>query len=146
MELIEQVCSLESAKRLKELGVAQESLFWWEKWTSWNEEQKAGFESSLLIYGHGSKKGLPDGYEEISAFTVAELGEILPARVEKDGEYYILIAEKHAKWQLKYVTYRNGIGFILDGYDSGSIQHTDTESNERAKMLIYLLENNLLAL
>lgn len=59
MKLEEQVCSLEYAKKLKELGVPQESL--WKYDTLHNDK--------LVI----DPFGYCDGY--ISAFTVSELGE-----------------------------------------------------------------------
>ncbi len=40
MKFEEQVCSLQIAKKLKELGVRQESLFWWlEVWT-WDKRER----------------------------------------------------------------------------------------------------------
>jgi len=112
MKLENQVCSLELAKQLKELGVKQESLFWW-----WNDG----------IYHYT----LLDGVEiedAISAFTVAELGEMLPndfiSGTDSWGHYCC--------WSESNV-------IIVD-----DVFNADTEANARAKMLIYLLENNLL--
>ena len=62
MKLEDQVCSLELAQRLKELGVKQESLWVWRE------------------YGHGFELELRDEDtfgEMTAAFTVAELGEIM---------------------------------------------------------------------
>jgi hypothetical protein len=68
MKLENQVCSLDLAKRLKKLGVKQESLFWWsahtEPATLWNE------------WSLEKQEGSPD--TSYAAFTVAELGEMLP--------------------------------------------------------------------
>jgi hypothetical protein len=70
MKLEDQVCSLELAKRLKELGVKQESLFYWVSIQGKYFIQYAIFVDSeyqsQLTY---------------SAFTVAELGEGLPEKV-----------------------------------------------------------------
>lgn len=115
MKLEQQVVSLELAKRLKELGVKQESLFYWQG------ADKNGyiinFEKDLFEYD----------CEKYSAFTVAELGEMLmpliPVPINK-------------KWQApspKDQTIRI-VGYLKD----------TTEADARAKMLIYLLENNLL--
>ena len=69
MKLEEQVISLESAKRLKELGVEQESLFYHVRLT----DTPDGREHWLIRntpWGNGC-------VFEASAFTVAELGEEL---------------------------------------------------------------------
>jgi hypothetical protein len=101
MKLENQVCSLELAKKLKELGVKQESLFYWVR--HWNE----GKWVDKLFY-------LKDEDDKVnsftSAFTVAELGEMLTKQQIKNS---------------------------LDGSN-------DTETNARAKMLIYLVENKLI--
>lgn len=110
MELEKQVCSLELAKKLKELGVKQESLFWWNI-------------SDGIVIGEQYRRP-----PSISAFTVAELGEMLPGN---------------------FNTIRRGDGSWLayDGNAADNVNHqeiSDTEADARAKMLIYLLENNLL--
>lgn len=64
MELENQVVSLELAKRLKELGVKQESVFKW-VWHDWNLE--------TVVYQPADNLGL----QQYSAFTVAELGSII---------------------------------------------------------------------
>jgi hypothetical protein len=69
MNLEQQVCSLDFAKRLKELGVKQESLYLWSEHTTpatlWNE---GAYETK---YEHRTT------YPCYAAFTVAELGEML---------------------------------------------------------------------
>lgn len=85
MKLESQVCSLELAKRLKELGVEQESYFYWadeELVVKWDEAQGGGlaFEDGKSVYRENYQDGWTQDYEikEIySAFTVAELGSIL---------------------------------------------------------------------
>ncbi len=139
MELLKQITSFVISKRLKELGVDQRSQFkWWKgagearlmpsDWSQFNMEPKPMYDTA-------------DVKECFSSFTVAELGEMLPARVKKEGEWYMLECMKHAKWEVKYVTYRNGIGFVLNGH--GVIQHGE-EAEARGRMLVYLLENNLI--
>jgi hypothetical protein len=68
---------------------------------------------------------------EYSAFTVAELGEMLPVFV--DGLPLGISAD------------RTG---IYTRYDNGSMKvsfEADTEADARAKMLIHLIENKLLS-
>ena len=64
ISLEKQIYSLELAKRLKGLGVKQESLFWWSEHTSpatlWSEEAAA-------------QNAIWDD-RQYAAFTVAELG------------------------------------------------------------------------
>lgn len=77
MKLEQQVTSLEISKKLKELGVKQESYFWWQ--LEHNNELSNGclsFCPSVIV-----PKSYHDGTSPksgfISAFTVAELGEML---------------------------------------------------------------------
>jgi len=74
MKLEDQVCSLELAKKLKELGVKQESYWSWLK-----GDADYGDEPYLL----GCTTKLEE--DECSAFTVAELGEKLPNKIEKNN-------------------------------------------------------------
>lgn len=118
MKLEQQVCSLELAKKLKELGVKQESLFWYErvKVAGKNEWLK----DWTLAFNNNSKP-----YSEayiLSAFTVAELGQILPDKILYE------LYHDHL-WQ-------------INAYGQKII--VDTEADARAKMLIYLLENKLI--
>lgn len=143
MKIENQVCSLDMSKQLKELGVKQESYFWW-------------------VNGHG-KMELFDkctDNESISAFTVSELGKMLPRRLcDKDnllgekGRCYLLVEEflnddytdesvitgfslryGNTKVIVRSESKLNGAG----GYYIG------TEADVRASMIIYLIKNNLL--
>jgi len=118
MKLEQQVTSLEISKRLKELGVKQESYFTWYKHLSEDDGTEV-----WTVNGQGDR---PYANPMYSAFTVAELGEMLPIASVK--------------------TYR------LDKRNGDSVyvcEHTDvafssdTEADARGKMLIYLIENNL---
>lgn len=143
MELSKQVCSLESAKRLKELGVEQNSYFRHVEWRNqiWDSQ---GVEN-------GGWPWLPDDQravvqriwdEGVCAFTVAELGEMLPKVVKKDDKLYYIepSANGNGLKYIDYTTYNEGIGTFLRAYP---LVGADTEAEARAKMLIYLLENNL---
>ena len=66
MELSDQICSLELAKKLKELGVKQESLFWYTIYVDQTYDIHYQFDSKYIPPAH------------YAAFTVAELGEMLP--------------------------------------------------------------------
>ena len=111
MELEKQVVSLELAKRLKELGVKQESAFYWAHWYDGltqlqTRDQK---ERPALLTPHG-------GREFISAFTVAELGMMIP------GDYILPYREgSHSAWV------------------APNRERALTEADARAKFLIYLI-------
>lgn len=127
MTLEQQVCSLELAKRLKELGVKQDqSLFWWTGSAGYYE-----IKTTPWAMGNGINISQQIG-ETYSAFTVAELGEILPRYIEHDGFSLELQIIRLSVWRFYY----GKEIFLTTGND-------DTEADARAKMLIYLLENNL---
>ena len=130
MKLEDQVCSLELAKKLKELGVEQDSLWWWDKIKDENDFNLTSFRFlyPLLLD--------EDNREYYSAFTVAELGNMFPSQITREvtcinKEKRIMPCEfmeskVKGKWIVEYL----GKGFI-----------DESEANARAKMLIYLIEN-----
>ncbi len=151
MKLENQVTSLELSKRLKDLEVKQESLWWW-YWNDYREGGKEGWDDSGLIYTGGKfidgsdeakiRLGEEDFSEDdqrlhdhnvarsnyISAFTVAELGEMMPKGF---ASYF---RKRLNNWQ------------CIAPYAEPEVPHTHsvTEANARAKMAIYLLENKLI--
>ena len=116
-----QLTNLELSKRLKELGVKQESLWWW-----YMLKTTYGEKPHLRLH-----KGSPK-HEYYSAFTVAELGEMLPTHIK---EHFLEITKRKnfsgvgSHWSIDYHNY---LGC-----------EANTEANARAKMKIYLLENKL---
>jgi hypothetical protein len=95
MELKNQVCTFEQAKRLKELGVCQESAFYFV-----GTSEKDISPNSIKV-GSGYEWSDYPGYGlypiQYSAFTVAELGIMMDnANVEKSktykGEWFVHIA------------------------------------------------------
>lgn len=108
MKLENQVCSLKLAKKLKGLGVKQKSLFWWDAndaFQEWFLRQPLEPRNKMIA---------------VSAFTVAELGEMLPR-----GFYTEKFRDKFR-------------GMFHDHMQMVTIE--TTEANARAKMLIYLKE------
>jgi hypothetical protein len=132
MPLEQQVCSRALAQRLEELGVRQESVFWW-------VERKLTYTGGLA-----SQAQLKGG---ISAFTGAELGEMLPDDINvpsKNGK-----PRSHNHW-LRFGRYRVSVHRFWCAYPGGNArtnleERANTEADARAKMLIYLLENNLIS-
>src|SRR5260370_11682568 len=133
MKLEAEVTSLELSKKLKELGVKQESAFYWER-----SMFTDGWELQSI-----ERASLKASYEIYSAFTVAELGEMLPSSIKytlaggrkpKYSHYLHMLSSDHfssGKWTVSYSTYRSNR--TIDFMD-------DSEADARAKMLIYLLE------
>lgn len=146
MDLENQVCNFELSKRLKELRVKQESLFWW---------VDDGKEYPEVRY---QKPGDTTGLKLYSAFTVAEMGEMLPSVIDLGNrtgkEMYWLQLHKYGEkpfwerpiWGIYYETPPDKDG-VTDRIPDPTIE-ADTEADARAKMLIhliYLLENNLIS-
>lgn len=137
MELQKQVTNLELSKRLKDLGVQQESLFYWVY--GYPVDVEAGRGEPTVIYNDTLSETISKAKNEhLSAFTVAELGEMLPYSFSPaiDASFYLSIEkEKYHGWQVSY-KYINGI--IWERQISTKL------ADGLAKMLIYLLENKLI--
>jgi hypothetical protein len=125
MKLENQVNSLVLSKQLSDLGVKQESLFYW--------HIMAGADFKLI-----SKKELDQCLvfrvvqEYYSAFTVSELGEMLLKYKVLAGICYL---RTEGKWSFIYEDRNTGDDIEV---------FAETEADARAKMLIYLIENKLI--
>lgn len=136
MKLEDQVTSLELSKKLKELGVKQDSYFWWD------------LSNNQLV----SKKEFEWGYDVpiediddmICAFTVAELGGMLPFVIKKEDINISLCSFKNKKGYLvEYFDTHTGI-FLASVFGSWKLERQHSEANCRANLLINLIENNLI--
>lgn len=131
MKLQDQVTNLEISKRLKELGVKQESLFLWYKHTSFPDTAP-----KVVLWDDRIDK--PSKIVIASAFTVAELGEMLK-EYKKDGLYAgINSCSILGDWE------KNNHGGSSRDYIYLDDKYKTTEADARGKMLIYLLENKLI--
>ena len=113
MKLQNQVTSLELSKKLKELGVKQESLFYWQMLPNGEFFLRAGtatFNGCKII---------------ASAFSVAEIGEMLPNCTQS------WCVEKEWICIFKCVS-----GFMDEFYGN-------TEADSRTKLLIHLIEKGI---
>lgn len=134
MKLEQQVVSLELAKKLKELGVKQDSLYVWSQCCNdpeWNIEAIAWHNNSTGEWDDGH---ILDESKIFSAFTVAELGEMFP-------DFWTIM------WQGDKVPPHSLI--VITNEENGKRYQEradDTEADARAKMLIYLLENKMIDL
>lgn len=115
MKLESQVCSLELAQKLKALGVKQESIFAWCQ----NHEPFDEYYIADQLW-RDDHDGLRD---KVSAFTVAELGELL-----EKGQGENMLGCRHLYARLCM--------------DESILK--DTEADARARAAIYLLENKLI--
>ena len=126
MKLEDQVCRIELAKKLKELGVEQKSLWCW----------ISKYEYSNMVETQEPKlfewylNGEPDHTDEItySAYTVAELGDLSSC-------HFISQKEMTGGWKCLQ---RKAVP------DDSNVFFASTEANVRARTLVYLLENKLL--
>jgi hypothetical protein len=119
MKLENQVTSLELSKQLKELGVKQESHFCWVTSTEYVTEG---------TLSDGTSRYDSENYTYYSAFTVAELGEML-----REEEFEL-------------PTYLSSTKEWVAVYETTLIGGSNTEADARGKCLIYLLENKLISL
>lgn len=125
MNLESQVCSLELSKRLNELGVKQDSLFHW-----WEKENKLG-----IYYGNI----VNDPILQWSAFTVAELGLLLPDYVPSKTASGSDKTLHYSKFQGMY-----HVGVLHHNRQITPVFYSDNEASARAMMLIYLIEYELM--
>jgi len=150
MELQKQVCSLDLAERLKELGVKQESLFCWmkpdpmhkDKYDLWKVQEAY---MGVWYLERPQVIGLVWCLESFSAFTVAELGEMLPPGIESfKGNKAHFLNKKHETWWCQAMPYSE-MGTKMNDPKNlyQSTYFGSTEADARAKMLVYLLENKL---
>ena len=158
MKSEQQVCSLELAQKLKELGINQESVWWWvftdeERWELVCKSIGYNFTNSSKSYikvPTYNDEGY--GYREVkkmcSTFTVAELGEMLPNYVsislcgggrnaERAGYLVCSNANARENW-IKSLASRCD-------YEINFKEIRDKKmADAMAKMLIHLLENKLI--
>lgn len=139
MNLEQQCVSLYLAKRLKELEVKQESLFYWA------DGSIVVANDYELLLKNGKVRTFsclnnawPDqdvGYL-YSAFTVAEILEILPSNIPRNNdEFFHLTIYKEHGWFGIYYT---------DQIENIAVSEEIKLVNACANMLIHLLENGLI--
>jgi hypothetical protein len=134
MELSKQVCSLELAKKLKSLGVKQESYRYWYEY-----QDHVIMGTQWCIVDPTGNFDEEDQGRFISAFTVAELGNLIPGNI--DGS--IFMTQKGMLGNLWYCTMKchnlDGDGLLTEHQENA-----DTEADARGRMMVYLLEKKLI--
>lgn len=127
MEIEQQVCSFELARQLKELGVKQNAYFSWYKNSDFDNQYILNITDKTDI-------------EHYSAFTVAELGEILPQYIfvnENTPIYFLSNNKKCGYYFTKRYIYENFV--IPEAIQTLFQVNEDIEANSRAQMLCYIL-------
>jgi hypothetical protein len=121
LPLEKQCCSLEYCKKLKELGVTQDSYFYW---------QTVPY-GTILLTRYDYFNSELQGY---SAFTTAELGVMFPLSIPgyPHNQQY---KDDHDSFVCLYTT---------DDQLKEACFQADTEANARAKALVSLIENNFI--
>lgn len=126
LPLEQQVVSLDLAKRLKELGVKQESYFAW-----------------VTVNGN-VKPMYDDGYwnsKIAAAFTVAELGEMLPDTIAYGNTFGLEYSRRDGADGSQHMVAYTPISAVVSSL--AFVNDIGTEADARTKMLIYLIRNKL---
>lgn len=122
MTIESHVCSLDLARKLRDLGVKQESYFYWFEWATTSIVKDKYYSSQI------------SGEKPYSAYLSSELGELMPDNIEHpdEADQTIHLEINHSVlWSVTYTW-----------------QHFKTFSdnslcNAMAKMLIHLIEQGI---
>lgn len=137
MNLEDQVCSLELAKRLKELGVNSSSLFYWvsKKVTLSGKDVRCFSIEYIHWFDDLADSDSLNNYEYYPAYSVAEIGHMFPQNCPPLQYWMAKISTSNmdSLWQ----------GDIVYAGKSAKIFNAEKEADLRAEMLIFLIENKL---
>ena len=140
MKLEDICCSLELAKKLKEIGIKQESLFSWFAETS-VEVVRYYLRNTNEYYLLPNK----DDFNCYSAFTVSELLNMLPDTIiMEDKVAKMVIGKDNNTFRSWYINFGWNIYIPLNDKETSEISDTSF-SNTLAKFLLYFLGKNLLS-
>lgn len=141
MNLEQQCADLELCKKLKTLGVKQNSLFYWEKCPAHNNKFTISCDDHHdQITGEFSDCHLLENQENYSAFTAGELSEFLPCSIDSwglciDATSSVTDNEIKNLWHITYAYYDKK---LMDEVSSLNL------ANAMAKMLIILIKEGLM--
>lgn len=135
MKKEEQVCTLDQGKKLEELGVKADAIFFWYRGFS-NVNGPAG---TLVTKEWCDERCVQNAI--YPAYTVAELGEMLPHTLF--GEKMLIVSapseETEYLWCAMYVDVTEALSEVKEHWADG-----DTMAEALAQLLIYLLTNKLI--
>lgn len=135
MKQEDQVISIEIAKKLKELGVTQDSLYYWNE-QSFYDPKDGDYTAWVLV--HLGEEIVEDDEEIYSAFTVAELGRLIPYRIgERFNDFTLRTQNERGVYLLSYEKP------VFNTEKGNGVEHLhsetgDTEAEVRGKMLIWI--------
>lgn len=145
MMKLEDICvSFEYAKRLKEIGIKQESLFMWFEDSSfkWYAGQGLCQEKSFISLEF-YKNCFRENAERYSAFTASELINILPGKIiVGDRTAKIIIGKESDEYKVWYLNFGWNIFIPSKENEISEI----SLSNALSKLLLYIIENKLVSL
>ena len=149
----QQVCDRVYAEKLRDLGVPQDSVWWWVFLKKDDSPNPVWESKDRWLLETGVRAEFGD--DKVSAFTVAELGEMLPEEI--DIGFFRQEQDLHDSgyaWKVMYYTFQEPLFETepVEGNDKvvklKPVQATitayfeeETEANARAKALIWLIEN-----
>lgn len=144
------VTSLELSKRLKALGVKQESLYYW---TVFNAGKPSEFRG-IVLRASDFYRSCDEHY---SAFLASEIGELLPDYTRELGNLEIgkcdtdhVSMERQDKrwWNVSYWTWENAYSHrhkdIFLQRKNSHLQQAETLQDTLALMLEYLIQNKMI--
>lgn len=147
MKIENQVCSLEHAKKIKELGIQVSPRFIWKyqktKCSGKNHPKSEHPDKFLLIVDPRRERSMDESetkhYAELEkqgliypALTVAELGELLAPGLER---FETGISTHFGEW--------NGGRCMIELLNNGKVFFGETEADARAEVVIYVREKHL---
>jgi hypothetical protein len=139
MKLEHQVCTLEQAKKLKELGVLQQSIWYWQKMKEPVIEGCSNLRLQLFADVHHpiSSSVVEKNY---SAFSSAELGAMLPD--DEAFDINTFLNNRTLQWYCAVLKRDDEDSELEYDWIFDGVGNTDAEA--RANALISLLEKNLI--
>lgn len=150
MNIENQVCSLELAKKLKELGVKKDSIFYWADGILVNNiEMELLLENGTVRTLSGVYNDWPDRKvaELYSAFSVAELGEMLPHDlIVKYKDFFGDIDQVSYRLMIQKTDPNDWNVYYYEKHEENCDFSDSNLANALAKMLIHLIENKLIEL
>lgn len=150
MKIEEQVVSLDLAKQLKELGVKQESLFYWVERKGFGSNYGDDFgDPELRISPHHVSSLIamepdrrPDGqfFRSFSSFTVAELGEIMTEAGHGSVSHF---GDTACATLVKKEWWITGGEWLVPKQKYDHLETDKKWADALAKMLIHLIDKGL---